>query len=348
MGAKIGVVGATGQVGAVVRQLLAERAFPVDEIRFFASSRSAGTVIPFAGHDIVVEDVETADPTGLDIAIFSAGATLSKVQAPRFAAAGVTVIDNSSAWRMDPEVPLVVSEVNPHAIDDAGKGIIANPNCTTMAAMPVLKPLDIEAGLVRLQVSTYQATSGAGLAGSEELREQAAAVVAQDMMGLVHDGRSVTYPAPTKFPKNIAFNVIPQAGSFVDDGWGETDEEKKLRNETRKILELPTLPVSGTCVRVPVFTGHSLSIHAQFARPITAERAREILSSAPGVTLMDVPTPLDAAGIDPSLVGRIRQDQSLDDGTGLVFFVSNDNLRKGAALNAVQIAELVLDRKGLR
>lgn len=348
MGAKIGVVGATGQVGAVVRQLLAEREFPVDEIRFFASSRSAGKVIPFDGHDIVVEDVETADPTGLDIAIFSAGATLSKVQAPRFAAAGVTVIDNSSAWRMDPEVPLVVSEVNPHAIDDAVKGIIANPNCTTMAAMPVLKPLDIEAGLTRLQVSTYQATSGAGLAGSEELREQADAVVAQDMMGLVHDGRSVTYPAPTKFPKNIAFNVIPQAGSFVDDGWGETDEEKKLRNETRKILELPTLPVSGTCVRVPVFTGHSLSVHAQFARPITAERAREILATAPGVTLMDVPTPLDAAGIDPSLVGRIRQDQSLDDGTGLVFFVSNDNLRKGAALNAVQIAELVVDRKGLR
>ncbi len=348
MGAKIGVVGATGQVGAVVRQLLAERNFPVDEIRFFASARSAGKVIPFAGQDIVVEDVETADPTGLDIAIFSAGATLSKVQAPRFAAAGVTVIDNSSAWRMDPEVPLVVSEVNPHAVDDAVKGIIANPNCTTMAAMPVLKPLDVEAGLTRLQVSTYQATSGAGLAGSEELREQAAAVVSQDMMGLVHDGRSVTYPAPTKFPKNIAFNVIPQAGSFVDDGWGETDEEKKLRNETRKILELPALPVSGTCVRVPVFTGHSLSVHAQFAQPITAERAREILASAPGVTLMDVPTPLDAAGIDPSLVGRIRQDQSLDDGTGLVFFVSNDNLRKGAALNAVQIAELVVDRKGLR
>jgi len=217
-----------------------------------------------------------------------------------------------------------------------------------MAAMPVLKPLDIEAGLTRLQVSTYQATSGAGLAGSEELREQADAVVSQDMMGLVHDGRSVTYPAPTKFPKNIAFNVIPQAGSFVDDGWGETDEEKKLRNETRKILELPALPVSGTCVRVPVFTGHSLSVHAQFARPITPERAREILATAPGVTLMDVPTPLDAAGIDPSLVGRIRQDQSLDDGTGLVFFVSNDNLRKGAALNAVQIAELVADRKGLR
>lgn len=348
MGARIGVVGATGQVGAVVRTLLAERKFPIDEIRFFASARSAGTVIPFEGKDIVVEDAEVADPTGLDIAIFSAGATLSKAQAPRFAAAGVTVVDNSSGWRMDPEVPLVVSEVNPHAIDEATKGIIANPNCTTMAAMPVLKPLDLEAGLIRLQVSTYQATSGAGLAGGQELFDQAKAVMNQDAMNLVHDGRSVDFPAPTKFPKNIAFNVIPQAGSFVDDGLGETDEEKKLRNETRKILELPNLPVAGTCVRVPVFTGHSLSVHAQFARPITPERAREILSTAPGVTLMDVPTPLDAAGIDPSLVGRIRQDQSFEDGTGLVMFISNDNLRKGAALNAVQIAELVAERKGLR
>lgn len=348
MGARIGVVGATGQVGTVVRQLLADRAFPIDEIRFFASARSAGSVLQFDGKDIVVEDTETADPTGLDIAIFSAGATLSKAQAPRFAAAGVTVVDNSSGWRMDPEVPLVVSEVNPHAIDEAVKGIIANPNCTTMAAMPVLKPLDLEAGLKRLQVSTYQATSGAGLAGGAELFDQIEAVAGQDLMGLIHDGRSVDFPAPVKFPRNIAFNVIPQAGNFVDDGLGETDEEKKLRNETRKILELPNLPVSGTCVRVPVFTGHSLSIHAQFDRPITAERARELLATAPGVTLMDVPTPLDAAGIDPSLVGRIRQDQSFDDGTGLVLFVSNDNLRKGAALNAVQIAELVADRKGLR
>lgn len=348
MGARIGVVGATGQVGAVVRQLLVDRDFPIDEIRFFASARSAGKVIPFNGVDVVVEDAETADPTGLDIAIFSAGATLSKAQAPRFAAAGVTVVDNSSGWRMDPEVPLVVSEVNPHAIDEAVKGIIANPNCTTMAAMPVLKPLDAEAGLVRLQVSTYQAVSGAGLAGGEELLEQARAVVAQDAMGLVHDGRSVNFPAPVKFPKNIAFNVIPQAGSFVDDGLFETDEEKKLRNESRKILELPALAVSGTCVRVPVFTGHSLSIHAQFAKPITPERATEILSNAPGVSVVDVPTPLDAAGIDPSLVGRIRQDQSYEDGTGLVLFISNDNLRKGAALNAVQIAEIVADRKGLR
>lgn len=348
MGVRIGVVGATGQVGAVVRQLLVERQFPIDEIRFFASARSAGKVIPFNGVDVVVEDAETADPSGLDIAIFSAGATLSKAQAPRFAAAGVTVVDNSSGWRMDPDVPLVVSEVNPHAIDHAVKGIIANPNCTTMAAMPVLKPLDKEAGLVRLQIATYQAVSGAGLVGGEELIEQARAVVAQDAMGLVHDGRSVDFPAPAKFPKNIAFNVIPQAGSFVDDGLGETDEEKKLRNESRKILELPTLAVSGTCVRVPVFTGHSLSVHAQFAQPITAARAREILATAPGVTLLDVPTPLDAAGIDPSLVGRIRQDQSFEDGTGLVFFVSSDNLRKGAALNAVQIAEIVADRKGLR
>ena len=347
MGARIGVVGATGQVGAVVRQLLAERNFAIDEIRFFASARSAGKVIPFSGQDIVVEDAETADPTGLDIAIFSAGATLSKAQAPRFAAAGVTVIDNSSGWRMDPDVPLVVSEVNPHAIDEAVKGIIANPNCTTMAAMPVLKPLDAEAGLVRLQISTYQAVSGAGLSGGEELLDQARAAMTQDAIGLVHSGRSVDFPAPVKFPRNIAFNVIPQAGSFVDDGQDETDEEKKLRNESRKILELPNLAVSGTCVRVPVFTGHSLSIHAQFANPITAARAKEILATAPGVKMVDVPTPLDAAGIDPSLVGRIRQDQSFEDGTGIVFFVSNDNLRKGAALNAVQIAEIVAERKGL-
>jgi len=347
MGARIGVVGATGQVGTVVRQLLADRAFPIDEIRFFASSRSAGTTLSFGGRDIVVEDTETADPTGLDIAIFSAGATLSKAQAPRFAAAGVTVIDNSSGWRMDPEVPLVVSEVNPHAIADAVKGIIANPNCTTMAAMPALKPLDTEAGLVRLQVSTYQATSGAGLSGGAELFDQVTAAMGHDPMKLIHDGRAVEFPKPATFPRTIAFNVIPQAGNFVDDGLGETDEEKKLRNETRKILELPNLPVSGTCVRVPVFTGHSLSIHAQFDRPITAARAREILTTAPGVTLMDVPTPLDAAGVDPSLVGRIRQDQSFEDGTGLIMFVSNDNLRKGAALNAVQIAELVANRKGL-
>lgn len=344
-GIRLGVVGATGQVGAVVRRLLVERAFPIAEIRFFASERSAGTTIEFDGREIVVEDAATADPTGLDVAIFSAGATMSKVQAPRFAAAGVTVVDNSSAWRMDPEVPLVVSEVNPHAIDEAVKGIIANPNCTTMAAMPVLKVLDADAGLTRLVVSTYQAVSGAGLAGGEELLEQATAAVGQDAMGLVHDGAAVTMPAPAKFPRNIAFNVIPLAGSIVDDGLGETDEEKKLRNESRKILELPELLVSGTCVRVPVFTGHSLSINAEFAEPITPERARELLADAPGVRLADVPNPLEAAGDDPSLVGRIRQDQSAPDGRGLALFISNDNLRKGAALNAVQIAELLAARR---
>jgi aspartate-semialdehyde dehydrogenase len=347
MGIRLGVVGATGQVGAVVRRLLEERNFPLAEIRFFASARSAGTTLPFRGEQIVVEDASTADPSGLDVAIFSAGATMSKVQAPRFAAAGVLVVDNSSAWRMDPEVPLVVSEVNPHALDEATKGIIANPNCTTMAAMPVLKVLDAEAGLERLVVSTYQAVSGAGLAGGEELLEQASAAVAQDALGLVHDGHAVTMPVPQKFTKNIAFNVLPLAGSIVDDGLGETDEEKKLRNESRKILELPGLRVSGTCVRVPVFTGHSLSINVEFARPITPERATELLAAAPGVQLMDVPTPLDAAGADPSLVGRIRADQSAPEGRGLALFISNDNLRKGAALNAVQIAELVAARLAL-
>jgi aspartate-semialdehyde dehydrogenase len=340
-GVRIGVVGATGQVGAVVRRLLAERDFPVAEVRFFASERSAGTTLPWGDEQVVVEDAATADPTGLDIAIFSAGATTSKAQAPRFAAAGVTVIDNSSGWRMDPDVPLVVSEVNPHAIANASKGIIANPNCTTMAAMPILKVLDTEAGLQRLIVSTYQAVSGAGLKGGDELLAQARAAVEQDAIELVHDGSAVSFPPASTFPKTIAFDVIPQAGNFVDDGLFETDEEKKLRNESRKILELPDLLVSGLCVRVPVFTGHSLAINAEFASPLSVERAKELLRDAPGVTLTDVPTPLEAAGKDPSFVGRIRQDEGVPDGRGLALFISNDNLRKGAALNAVQIAELV-------
>jgi aspartate-semialdehyde dehydrogenase len=343
-GVRLGVVGATGQVGAVVRRILDERDFPIREIRFFASARSAGTTLPFRGEDVVVEDAATADPTGLDVAIFSAGATMSRIQAPRFAAAGVLVVDNSSAWRMDPDVPLVVSEVNPEAIDEARKGIIANPNCTTMAAMPVLKPLHAEAGLVRLIVSTYQAVSGAGLAGGEELLEQATAAVAQNALGLVHDGDAVRMPAPHAFAENIAFNVLPFAGDLVEDGENETVEEHKLRNESRKILGIPELPVSGTCVRVPVFTGHSLSINAEFARPLSPERAREVLAGAPGVRLDEVPTPLHAAGIDPSLVGRIRRDEGVPGGRGLALFVSNDNLRKGAALNAVQIAELVAAR----
>lgn len=346
-GISLAVVGATGQVGSVMREILLERSFPVREIRFFATARSAGTAIEFAGHDVVVEDVATADPSGIDVALFSAGATGSRAHAPRFAEAGVVVIDNSSAWRMDPEVPLVVSEVNPHAIDEARKGIIANPNCTTMAAMPVLKVLHAEAGLERLIVSTYQAVSGSGLAGAQELLGQVEGVLAQgDVERLVHDGSALDFPQPEKYIAPIAFDVIPFAGNLVDDGMNETDEEKKLRNESRKILELPDLRVAGTCVRVPVFTGHSLSINAEFARDITPERARALLASAPGVALEEVPTPLQAAGNDPSYVGRIRADQSAPEGKGLVLFISNDNLRKGAALNAVQIAEIVASRVG--
>lgn len=337
----IGVVGATGQVGQVMRTLLEERDFPVSSVRFFASSRSAGKKLPFRGQEIEVEDSETADPSGLDIALFSAGATMSRVQAPRFAAAGVVVIDNSSAWRKDPDVPLVVSEVNFER--DAGnrpKGIIANPNCTTMAAMPVLKVLHDEAQLVRLIASTYQAVSGSGLAGVEELATQARAVI-DGVEDLVHDGSALDYPDPVKYVAPIAFNVVPLAGSLVDDGSGETDEDQKLRNESRKILGIPDLAVSGTCVRVPVFTGHSLSINAEFAQPISPARATELLADAPGVTLVDVPTPLAAAGVDDTLVGRIRQDPGVPDGRGLALFLSGDNLRKGAALNTIQIAELL-------
>jgi aspartate-semialdehyde dehydrogenase len=327
-----------------MRTLLDERDFPATSVRFFASARSQGRKLPFRGQEIEVEDAETADPSGLDIALFSAGGAMSKVQAPRFAAAGVTVIDNSSAWRKDPDVPLVVSEVNfERDVLRAGplkKGIIANPNCTTMAAMPVLKVLHDEAQLLRLVVSSYQAVSGSGLAGVEELATQARAVIG-DAEQLVHDGGAVEFPAPNKYVAPIAFNVVALAGSLVDDGSGETDEDQKLRTESRKILGIPGLLVSGTCVRVPVFTGHSLSINAEFARPISPERARELLEGAPGVRLVDVPTPLAAAGVDESLVGRIRQDPGVPDGRGLALFVSGDNLRKGAALNTIQIAELL-------
>ncbi|MFZ4078567.1 MAG: aspartate-semialdehyde dehydrogenase [Microbacteriaceae bacterium] len=345
-GLNIAVVGATGQVGTVMRRLLVERDFPVKSIRFFASSRSAGKTLTFRGHDVVVEDVEKADVAGIDVALFSAGATGSRAQAPRFADAGVLVIDNSSAWRMDPDVPLVVSEVNPHAIDEARKGIIANPNCTTMAAMPVLKVLDGAKGLTKMTVTTFQAVSGSGLAGAEELASQVRAAVTQgNIEDLVHDGSAIDFPAPSKYVRTIAFDVVPLAGSIVDDGLYETDEEKKLRNESRKILELPHLLVSGLCVRVPVFTGHSLSINAEFSSPISPDEAAEILADAPGVILEDVPTPLQAAGADPTFVGRLRQDETVEDGRGLALFLSNDNLRKGAALNAVQIAEIIAARR---
>lgn len=347
-GINLAVVGATGQVGQVMRTLLEQRDFPATSVRFFASARSQGKKLPFRGQEIEVEDAETADPSGIDIALFSAGATMSRVQAPRFAAAGAVVIDNSSAWRKDPEVPLVVSEVNfdrdvAHRAGSLPRGIIANPNCTTMAAMPVLKPLHDEAGLLRMIASTYQAVSGSGLAGVDELYGQAAAVVSGSR-DLVHDGSALDFPAPNKYVAPIAFNVVPLAGSYVDDGSGETDEDQKLRNESRKILGIPGLLVSGTCVRVPVYTGHSLSINVEFSQPLSVERAKEILAAAPGVTLSDVPTPLAAAGADESLVGRIRQDPGVPDGRGLALFVSGDNLRKGAALNTIQIAELLAAR----
>ncbi|WP_111718818.1 aspartate-semialdehyde dehydrogenase [Homoserinimonas sp. OAct 916] len=346
VGVNIAIVGATGQVGEVMRSLLAEREFPVASIRYFASKRSAGSVLDYRGQAVTVEDSATADVTGIDIALFSAGGDTSRAQAERFAAAGAVVIDNSSAWRLDPDVPLVVSEVNPHAIARAtgpgGKRIIANPNCTTMAAMPALKALSVEAGLSRLIISTFQAVSGSGLAGARELSSQTrAAIDGGDLMPLVRDGAGVDTPEPAVYRRPIAFNVVPLAGSIVDDGTFETDEEQKLRNESRKILELPELQVSGTCVRVPVFTGHSLSINAEFDRPLSVARATEILSSAPGVELSEIPTPRQAAGADPSFVGRIRQDPGVPDGRGLALFISSDNLRKGAALNTVQIAELV-------
>jgi aspartate-semialdehyde dehydrogenase len=339
----VGVVGATGLVGGVMRTLLAERRFPLDSLRLFASARSAGGTLPWAGGEIVIEEAGTADYRGLDIVLFSAGAGVSRALAPRVAETGAVVIDNSSAWRSDPDVPLVVAEVNPHALADIPKGIVANPNCTTMVAMPVLKPLHVEAGLRRVVASTYQAVSGAGVKGVAELEKQAANVGGRaNELTLFGASGAGQFPEPEAFVAPIAFNVIPLAGRIVDDGpdemgFGETDEEQKLRNESRKILEIPDLAVSCTCVRVPVYTGHSLSLNLEFERPLSPEQARQMLASAPGVTLADVPTPLAAAGADPTYVGRIRRDPGA--ANGLALFLCGDNLRKGAALNAVQIAE---------
>lgn len=340
---KLGVFGATGQVGRVMRTLLAERHFPADEVRFFASARSAGQKLSWnngsGDSEVVVEDTATADFAGLDLAIFSAGGGTSREFAPRVAAAGAVVIDNSSAWRRDPDVPLVVSEVNPEDVAKRPKGIIANPNCTTMAAMPVLKPLHDAAGLTRLVVATYQAVSGSGVAGVRALTDQTTAI--DDPAGLALDGRGVPVADLGPYVAPIAFNALPVAGNFVDDGSGETDEEQKLRNESRKILHIPDLLVAGTCVRIPVYSGHGLVVHAEFRESLSPEKATELLTQAPGVRVVDVPDPRSAAGIDPSLVGRIRADQSAPAGKGLVFFCAADNLRKGAALNAVQLAELV-------
>lgn len=345
-GPVIGLVGATGQVGRVMLSLLADRAVPHSRVRAFASARSAGSTVEYAGQALVVEDATTADIASdgqkVDIAIFSAGGSTSKALAPRFADAGAMVVDNSSAWRRDDEVPLVVSEVNPEALVNPPRGIIANPNCTTMAAMPALKALHDEAGVARLKIATYQAVSGSGVAGVAELAEQVRAGV-DDVEELAIDGSAVDLGEPSVYVKPIAFNVLAMAGSLVDDGSGETDEEQKLRHESRKILGLPDLPVAGTCVRVPVMSGHAVAIHAEFDQPITPERAREVLEGAAGVTVVDLPTPLDAAGKDGTFVGRIRQDQSVPDGKGLVLFAVADNLRKGAALNAIQITELIAE-----
>ena len=322
-----------------MRRLLAERNYPVDEIRYFASARSAGRKLPWQDGEVVVEDIATASFEGLDVALFSAGGGTSKQYAEKVAAAGATVVDNSSAWRMDPRVPLIVSEVNPGDVAAAEIGIIANPNCTTMAAMPVLKPLHDAAGLESLQITTFQAVSGSGVAGVETLATQLGQI--DDPRVLAQDGSAFAPADLGPYLAPIAYNVVPVAGSIVDDGEGETDEEKKLRNESRKILHLPDLAVAGTCVRVPVFSGHSLTVHARFARGFTPQEARDVLAGAPGVALADVPTPLQAAGSDPAIVGRIRRDQSVAGDNGLVLFLSSDNLRKGAALNAIQIAELL-------
>lgn len=339
---RVGILGATGQVGGVMRRLLVERDFPVDEMRYFASSRSAGTTLPWRDTEITVEDSTEADYSDLDIVLASAGATASRALAEKIAASGPTVIDNSSAFRMDDRVPLVVPEANADALDDIPIGIVANPNCTTMVAIPVLAPLHREAGLEAMIVSTYQAVSGAGLSGVDELDAQVRKV-GDKAPGLTHDGRAAEFGEPDNFVKPIAYNVVALAGDLVDDGREETNEDQKLRNESRKILGLPDLPVSGTCVRVPVFTGHSLSINARFSQPISPERAREVLADAPGVQVVDVPSPLDAAGIDDTLVGRFRVDETVEN--GLAFFLSGDNLRKGAALNTIQIAEELLRRR---
>ncbi|MEX2293928.1 MAG: aspartate-semialdehyde dehydrogenase [Acidimicrobiales bacterium] len=341
---RVGLFGATGQVGGVMLKILQERSFPVEELRLFASARSAGRGLPWRDRELTVEDAEAASFDGLDIALFSAGATASRAFAPRVAAAGATVIDNSSAWRMDPDVPLVVPEVNEHALASIPKGIVANPNCTTMVAMPVLAPLDRAAGLQAMVVSTYQAVSGGGLTGVAELDEQVRKV-ADGAAALTHDGRAVEFPPASKFAKTIAFNVLPLAGGIVDDGLGETDEDQKLRNESRKILELPDLLVSALCVRVPVFTGHSMTVNARFERPLSPADAAKILADADGVELAEVPTPLDVTGGNVTQVGRLRNDSTVPDGRGLALFLTGDNLRKGAALNAIQIAEALLARR---
>jgi len=338
MGYRIAVVGATGNVGREMLNILAERQFPVDEVAVLASSRSTGDMIPFgdSGEELRVSNLEHFDFAGWDMALFAAGSEVSKVHAPRAAAAGCTVIDNSSLYRMDPDVPLIVPEVNPEAI--AGyrrKNIIANPNCSTAQMVVALKPLHDAAKIKRVVVATYQSVSGAGKEGMDELFTQSRNIFVGDPT------------EPVKFTKQIAFNVIPHIDSFLDDG--STKEEWKMVVETKKILD-PSIKVTATCVRVPVFVGHSEAVNIEFEREISADEARAILREAPGVMVVDkhenggYVTPVEAVGDYATYVSRIREDSTVENGLSL--WVVSDNLRKGAALNAVQIAEL-LGRKHL-
>jgi len=348
----VGIFGATGQVGSLVAEILVERKFPVASMRYFASARSVGQTRSFDAEEIEVEDGSVADLSGIEIAIFSCGAAASRELAPRVVAAGGLVIDNSSAFRMHPDVPLVVPEVNPEALAEIPLGIVANPNCTTMVAMPVLKPIHDAAGLERVVVATYQAVSGAGRGGVDELALEVEEV-GSDLRPLSYDGsyreRGGAGPRGARsgpvFVGPIAFNVLPLAGSLAPDGSGETDEEQKWRNESRKILGLADLRVACTCVRVPVFTGHSLVVTLELTRPLRPADATELLARAPGVRVDALPTPRRATGGDDALVGRIRADPSTPN--GLALFISGDNLRKGAALNAVQIAETLLQAEPL-
>ena len=333
-GYRVAVVGATGAVGQEMIKVLEQRNFPVSELRLLASARSAGKKLKFKGEEITVEELKPSSFEGIDIALFSAGGDRSKQFAPEAVKRGAVVIDNSSAFRMEPDVPLVVPEVNPEDVE-WHKGIIANPNCSTIQMVVVLKPLYDISRIKRVVVSTYQAVSGAGAAAIEELKEQTKAVL---------EGKPV--PPSNKIPKQIAFNCVPHIDKFFPDGY--TREEHKMINETKKIMHDDEIKVSPTCVRVPVFIGHSEVLNIEFEKPISVEEAREALERAPGVTVIDdfenaiYPTPIDVAGKDDVLVGRIRKDDTIENGLNL--WIVGDNLRKGAALNAVQIGEVLIER----
>ena len=333
---RVAVVGATGAVGSRMRHLLRERNFPASEIVPFASERSAGKTLD---DGLVVQglvDDERLD--GFDIAIFSAGGGVSREWAPKFAARGAIVVDNSSAFRMDDEVPLVVSEVNPEALSSIPKGIVANPNCTTMAIMPPLKALHDEYGLRAMVATSYQAAGGAGQQGIDELIEQTPTLVADPEQLADRGAEAAAKVTPKTFVKPIAFNVVPLLGTLDENGY--TDEEMKLQNESRKILGIPDLEVTPTCVRVPVVVGHAVQVRATFASEVDVQRALDVMGAHQGVELDDVPTPLEWAGRNEVVVGRVRKD--LNDPNTLNLFVVGDNLLKGAALNTVQIAELLV------